>query len=207
MSQNGSTNLWSKVKSSTKSLSSSIQSLTIKQEHDGDSPTSTLVHKVLVKYYSTQEPFQGYPEWLGHKADPSEERKHMTRRDELDKTGSSQVPAGQRQGHGQPQPQQQGYGQRQGNDHGHGIVPQRRTPGSSLFQGIVSSNNQNTVGSHASSVSTNAGMHSFKSDPSLSIADRPSISSNSSRYDSVSSRLMQSRLRMNRVPSNPQFET
>lgn len=66
---------WNKFKSSTKSLSSSLSQLSLKSEHDGDTPTSTLVHKALVKYYTKQEPFQGYPDWLGHKEElPNEEK-------------------------------------------------------------------------------------------------------------------------------------
>ncbi|CAR21346.1 Protein MSO1 [Lachancea thermotolerans] len=66
---------WSKVKSSTKSFSSSFSQLSLKQERDGDTPTSTVVHKALVKFYSTQEPFQGFPDWLGHKEDLPDEQK------------------------------------------------------------------------------------------------------------------------------------
>ncbi|SCU77311.1 LAMI_0A00650g1_1 [Lachancea mirantina] len=59
--------LWSRVKSSTKSISSSFSQLSIKHEKDGDAPTSTVVHKALVKFYTSQVPFQGFPDWLGHK--------------------------------------------------------------------------------------------------------------------------------------------
>ncbi|SCW00271.1 LAFE_0C00474g1_1 [Lachancea fermentati] len=67
--------LWSKFKSSTKSLSTSLSQLSLKQERDGDSPNTTMVHKALVKFYSSQEPFQGFPEWLGHKEDLPDEQK------------------------------------------------------------------------------------------------------------------------------------
>ncbi|SCU77520.1 LANO_0A00584g1_1 [Lachancea nothofagi CBS 11611] len=69
------TKFWSKVKSSTKSFSSSFAQLSIKQERDGDTPTTTVVHKALVKFYSHQEPFQGFPDWLGHKEELPDEQK------------------------------------------------------------------------------------------------------------------------------------
>lgn len=66
---------WSKVKSSTKSFSSSFAQLSLKHERDGDTPTSTVVHKALVKFYASQEPFQGFPDWLGHKEELPDEQK------------------------------------------------------------------------------------------------------------------------------------
>ncbi|SCU92556.1 LAME_0F00474g1_1 [Lachancea meyersii CBS 8951] len=69
------TRFWSKVKSSTKSISSSFAQLSIKQERDGDTVTSTVVHKALVKYYTHREPFEGFPDWLGHKEELPDEQK------------------------------------------------------------------------------------------------------------------------------------
>ncbi|AET40438.1 Mso1p Ecym_6034 [Eremothecium cymbalariae DBVPG len=66
--------IWNKFKSSTKSLSSSLSQLSIKAEKDGDTPTTTLIHRAFVKYYKKQEPFQGYPDWLGHTEDNSDEQ-------------------------------------------------------------------------------------------------------------------------------------
>lgn len=54
---------WSKVKQSSKGLSSSLGNLSIHSEHDGSSETETLVHKALVNYYQGKN--QPYPEWLG----------------------------------------------------------------------------------------------------------------------------------------------
>ncbi|CCC67117.1 hypothetical protein NCAS_0A05590 [Naumovozyma castellii] len=73
--EHGSNNIWSKFRSSTKSFSTSFASLSVNSEKDGDSPTSTLVHKSLVKFYKNQEPFQGFPGWLGHKEDLPDEQK------------------------------------------------------------------------------------------------------------------------------------
>lgn len=78
----GSGNLWSKFRTSTKSLSSSLSHLSIKTEADGDTPTSTLVHKALVKYYKNQQPFTGFPGWLGHKEDLPDEQKILRRQTE-----------------------------------------------------------------------------------------------------------------------------
>ncbi|SCU92235.1 LADA_0F15302g1_1 [Lachancea dasiensis] len=69
------TRFWSKVKSSTKSISSSLSQLSIKQERDGDTPTTTVVHKALVKFYTHREPFEGFPDWLGHKEELPDEQK------------------------------------------------------------------------------------------------------------------------------------
>lgn len=66
--------IWGKFKSSTKSLSSSFSHLSIRAEHDGDSPSSTLIHKALVQYYTKQEVFQGFPEWLGSKNEVPDEQ-------------------------------------------------------------------------------------------------------------------------------------
>ncbi|AMD20584.1 HDL160Wp [Eremothecium sinecaudum] len=65
MSNQG-TDIWNKFKSSTKSLSTSFSNLSVKTEKDGDTPESTLIHKALVKHYRKKEPFEGFPEWLGH---------------------------------------------------------------------------------------------------------------------------------------------
>lgn len=75
MSEQGSSNIWSKFRTSTKSLSNSLSQLSIKPETDGSTPTSTVVHKSLVKFYKHQEPFQGFPGWLGHKEDLPDEQK------------------------------------------------------------------------------------------------------------------------------------
>lgn len=73
--KNESDDLWSKFKSSTKQLSS-------KTEKDGDSITSTVVHEALVRYYKKQEPFQGFPGWLGHKEDLPDEQKILRKQSE-----------------------------------------------------------------------------------------------------------------------------
>lgn len=75
MSEHGSSNIWSKFRTSTKSLSNSLSQLSIKPETDGSTPTTTVVHKSLVKFYKRQEPFQGFPGWLGHKEDLPDEQK------------------------------------------------------------------------------------------------------------------------------------
>ncbi|CEP61077.1 Mso1p LALA0_S02e06216g [Lachancea lanzarotensis] len=69
------TRFWNKVKSSTKSFSTSFAQLSIKQERDGDTPTSTVIHKALVKFYTHREPFEGFPDWLGHKEELPDEQK------------------------------------------------------------------------------------------------------------------------------------
>lgn len=78
-SNQSSGSLWHKFRSSTKSLSSSLSNLSIKGESDGDSPTSTVVHKSLVRFYKNQEPFTGFPGWLGHKEDLPNEQKILKR--------------------------------------------------------------------------------------------------------------------------------
>ncbi|KAL3231376.1 Protein MSO1 [Nakaseomyces bracarensis] len=75
MSEQGSSNIWSKFRTSTKSLSNSLSQLSIKPETDGSTPTTTVVHKSLVKFYKHQEPFQGFPGWLGHKEDLPDQQK------------------------------------------------------------------------------------------------------------------------------------
>lgn len=75
-------NFWNKFKTSTKSISSSFSQLSVKAETDGDTPTSTIVHKALVKYYKNQEPFTGFPSWLGHKEDLPDEQKILRRQTE-----------------------------------------------------------------------------------------------------------------------------
>lgn len=64
MNQSDKNNFWSKVKTSTKTITTSIGGLSLRSEHDGDSPESTLIHKALVRHYT--EEGRGYPEWLGH---------------------------------------------------------------------------------------------------------------------------------------------
>ncbi|CAB4255437.1 similar to Saccharomyces cerevisiae YNR049C MSO1 Probable component of the secretory vesicle docking complex, acts at a late step in secretion [Maudiozyma barnettii] len=75
-------NFWNKFKTSTKSISSSFSQLSVKPELDGDSPTSTIVHKALVKHYKNQEPFTGFPSWLGHKEDLPNEQKILKKQTE-----------------------------------------------------------------------------------------------------------------------------
>jgi hypothetical protein len=55
---------WHKVKSSTKTITSTLGNLSLRTEHDGDTAESTLIHKALVRHYTEQG--KGYPEWLGH---------------------------------------------------------------------------------------------------------------------------------------------
>lgn len=74
-SADNSQKFWNKFKYSTKSLQSSFAGLSLRSESDGDSPTSTVVHKTLVKFYKNQEPFTGFPGWLGEKEDlPNEDK-------------------------------------------------------------------------------------------------------------------------------------
>ncbi|AGO10568.1 AaceriABR115Cp [[Ashbya] aceris (nom. inval.)] len=73
MSSQNRNDIWNKLKSSTKSFSSSLSQLSIRNDRDGDTPTTTLVHKALLKYYKKREPFVGFPEWLGHTEDLAEE--------------------------------------------------------------------------------------------------------------------------------------
>lgn len=76
-------NLWHKFRSSTKSLSSSLSNLSVKNESDGDSPTSTVVHKALVRFYKNQEPFTGFPGWLGHKEELPDEQKILKKQNHI----------------------------------------------------------------------------------------------------------------------------
>ncbi|AAS50886.2 ABR115Cp [Eremothecium gossypii ATCC 10895] len=73
MSNQNRNDIWNKLKSSTKSFSSSLTQLSTRNDRDGDTPTSTLVHKALLKHYKKREPFVGFPEWLGHTEDIGEE--------------------------------------------------------------------------------------------------------------------------------------
>lgn len=82
-SNHGSGGLWDKFRSSTKSLSSSISNLSVRTESDGDSVTSTVVHKALVKFYKEQEPFTGFPGWLGHKVDLPNEQKILKKQNHV----------------------------------------------------------------------------------------------------------------------------
>ncbi|CAL9728548.1 protein Mso1p [Monosporozyma unispora] len=75
LNKNESDDIWSKLKTSTKQLSS-------KTEKDGDSITSTVVHESIVRYYKKQEPFQGFPGWLGHKEDLPDEQKILRKQNE-----------------------------------------------------------------------------------------------------------------------------
>ncbi|CCE65785.1 hypothetical protein TPHA_0M02110 [Tetrapisispora phaffii CBS 4417] len=74
-SNSDSDNLWNKFTKSTKSISNSLSQLSVKSDSDGNSIETTLVHKALVKYYQNQQPFQGFPGWLGHKEDLPDENK------------------------------------------------------------------------------------------------------------------------------------
>lgn len=84
--------LWSKFRSSTKSLSSSFNQLTIRAETDGDTPTSTVVHKTLVKFYESQEPFVGFPGWLGHKEELPDEQKILKKQQQHNSKRESTSP-------------------------------------------------------------------------------------------------------------------
>lgn len=75
--------LWNKFRSSTKSLSSSLSNLSVRTETDGDSVTSTVVHKALVKFYKEQQPFTGFPGWLGHKDDLPNEQKILKKQNHV----------------------------------------------------------------------------------------------------------------------------
>lgn len=203
-------NIWSKVKSSTKSLSSSIQHLSIKGEHDGDTPHTTLVHKALVKYYTNKEPFQGFPEWLDHKTDPIEEQKIMMKQkrqtDQPSNVNKFEVR------------NQESNDQNSSTHINTTGIPQRRTPGSFAFRRMVSSsqvtqgNNTVTQERTAESFSLDAGKSSLSSaEAGLPVQSRTddldSVRLSSNRYDSVSSRMMQDRLRINRVNSSSAFGT
>ncbi|CCK69771.1 Mso1p KNAG_0D00190 [Huiozyma naganishii CBS 8797] len=74
--------IWNKFRASTKSLSSSFSQLSTKSERDGDTPSTTIVHKAIVKFYEQQEPFQGFPGWLGHKEDLPDEQKVLRKQTE-----------------------------------------------------------------------------------------------------------------------------
>lgn len=82
-SEHSSGGLWHKFRSSTKSLSSSLSNLSMKTESEGDTPTSTVVHKSLVKFYKHQEPFTGFPGWLGHKEDLPNEQKILKKQNHV----------------------------------------------------------------------------------------------------------------------------
>lgn len=75
--------LWNKFRSSTKSLSHSLSNLSVRTETDGDTVTSTVVHKALVKFYKDQEPFTGFPGWLGHKDDLPNEQKILKKQNHV----------------------------------------------------------------------------------------------------------------------------
>lgn len=87
----GSGNLWHKFRSSTKSLSSSLSNLSIKGETDGDTVTSTVLHKAMVKFYKNQEPFTGFPGWLGHKEELPDEQKILKKQSH---TSSNRISSG-----------------------------------------------------------------------------------------------------------------
>ncbi|QLQ81265.1 hypothetical protein HG537_0F00260 [Torulaspora globosa] len=75
--------LWNKFRTSTKSLSHSLSNLSVKTETDGDTITSTVVHKALVKFYKDQEPFTGFPGWLGHKDELPNEQKILKKQNHV----------------------------------------------------------------------------------------------------------------------------
>ncbi|QLL31132.1 hypothetical protein HG536_0A09490 [Torulaspora globosa] len=75
--------LWNKFRSSTKSLSHSLSNLSVRTETDGDTVTSTVVHRALVKFYKDQEPFTGFPGWLGHKDDLPNEQKILKKQNHV----------------------------------------------------------------------------------------------------------------------------
>lgn len=90
-SQQGTENFWNKFKASTKSLSTSFAGLSVKEEKDGDTPDSTVVHKALVNFYSRQEPFTGFPGWLGERQSLPNEQKLLRKQERyLEKQHSRQ---------------------------------------------------------------------------------------------------------------------
>lgn len=75
MSEVSKHNFWSKVRSSTNKLSSSLANLSLRTEHDGDTPETTLVHKAIAKHF--RESGQRYPEWLGVVDEPHQQRQQQ----------------------------------------------------------------------------------------------------------------------------------
>jgi len=54
---------WTKIRTSTNKISSSLANLSIRSESDGDSPNSTLIHKALMNHYVSKN--EHFPSWLG----------------------------------------------------------------------------------------------------------------------------------------------
>lgn len=77
----GKINFWSKVRSSQQKLTSSLGNLSLKTEHDGDSPESTLVHKAIVKHF--KETNQRFPEWLGVVEEPQRQQHYQNQQAEI----------------------------------------------------------------------------------------------------------------------------
>lgn len=70
-------NFWTKVRSSTNKISSSLANLSIRSEHDGDSPNSTLIHKALVSHYVSKN--EQFPSWLGEE-EPQQQQQQQSQR-------------------------------------------------------------------------------------------------------------------------------
>lgn len=69
-------NFWTKVRSSTNKISSSLANLSIRSEHDGDSPNATLIHKALVNHYVSKN--EQFPSWLGEE-EPQQQQQQSQR--------------------------------------------------------------------------------------------------------------------------------
>lgn len=181
--------LWTKVKSSTKSISTSFQNLSMKSEHDGDSVTTTVIHKALVKYYTKQEPFQGFPGWLGQKTDlPDEQRlleKHEKARTEPSSIRHEVI---------ETESTIERYKKDIHPKHPEKI--QRRTPGSSVFRGIVSSNEMSRTAKETTNTSTPH--HVEATTTNLDI----SLSSTNDSHELFSQRSMFNRMRLKRVDTS-----
>ncbi|CDR39986.1 CYFA0S04e01222g1_1 [Cyberlindnera fabianii] len=126
----GKSNLWSKMRSSTKQLSSSLAHLSLRTEHDGDSEESTLIHKALVAHYNkTGQPF---PEWLGVSAQQQQQQQQEQYQHHNNTLHQSQQG---RQTHSAPS-----SGTRTGTSSGSSVADKyRRAPASSSFKDIYNS--------------------------------------------------------------------
>ncbi|CAM9021975.1 unnamed protein product [Wickerhamomyces anomalus] len=97
-------NFWTKVRSSTNKLSSSLANLSIRSEHDGDSPNSTLIHKALVNHYVSKN--EQFPQWLGEEQENHQHHNHPQRA-QPQNTAQEQIRQPVQTQRFQPQPQQQ----------------------------------------------------------------------------------------------------
>lgn len=122
-------NFWTKVRSSTNKISSSLANLSIRSEHDGDSPNSTLIHKALVNHYVSKN--EQFPQWLGEEQENHQHHNHPQRA-QPQSTAQEQNRQPVQTQRFQPQPQQQQQSQ-----------PQQGTPGTSRFASRFA-NDQNT---------------------------------------------------------------